>query len=165
MTEACSGAPAGALLSATTAIGIDIVDVPRTAIALERAGDWLARRLLTAEETRWTSQCRPARTAICLAVKEATIKAVGKRPAGFAWTDVALLAQVGPMSDRAVWLSRPFGAFERAHRGYGHIRLSGPMLQASRERLGLDSASCGPQGTAVWAHRRHAVVALVLLGA
>jgi phosphopantetheine--protein transferase-like protein len=75
-------------------VGVDVVSKARIAADLARWGDLFLRRPLTAEEERWCREVpAPAdRLAVCLAVKEAAIKALGGRPTGFNWRNIELLA-------------------------------------------------------------------------
>lgn len=71
-------------------IGVDIVDLARISRSLQRRPGALAARLLTDAERDWVDAGEPViRLAACLALKEAAIKALGGRPAGFAWTVIA----------------------------------------------------------------------------
>lgn len=78
--------------------GIDIVEVPRVAQAIERFGDRFLRRIFTAGEIKYCQSKRNAaeRFAARFAAKEAALKAIGtgwKR--GVAWTDVEVRREPG----------------------------------------------------------------------
>lgn len=74
-------------------VGIDVVSKAHIAADVERWGDLFLRGPLTSDEERWCREIpHPAgRLAVCLAVKEAAVKALGGRPPGFHWHDVELL--------------------------------------------------------------------------
>ncbi|HXZ78863.1 MAG TPA: holo-[acyl-carrier-protein] synthase [Terriglobales bacterium] len=78
--------------------GIDIVEVPRMAAAIERFGERFLRRVFTAAEIRYcdSKANRMERYAARFAAKEAALKAIGtgwKR--GVAWTDVEVCREPG----------------------------------------------------------------------
>ncbi|GGP17878.1 4'-phosphopantetheinyl transferase superfamily protein [Nonomuraea glycinis] len=68
-------------MSAAVLMGVDIVEVERIVRAARRGGRVFDRRLTTAAER----ELGPGPAAF--SVKESLIKAVGGRPAGFAWHD------------------------------------------------------------------------------
>jgi len=85
--------------------GIDIVEVPRMAAAIERFGVRFLKRVFTEAEIRYceSKTNRMERYAARFAAKEAALKAIGtgwKR--GVAWTDVEVCRETG---------GRPFIAF------------------------------------------------------
>ncbi len=78
--------------------GIDIVEVPRVAQAIERFGDRFLQRIFTAAEIKYCSSKRNAseRFAARFAAKEAALKAIGTGwKKGVAWTDVEVRREPG----------------------------------------------------------------------
>ncbi len=78
--------------------GIDIVEVPRVAQAIERFGDRFLRRIFTAGEITYCLSKRNAaeRFAARFAAKEAALKAIGTGwKKGVAWTDVEVRREPG----------------------------------------------------------------------
>lgn len=78
--------------------GIDIVEVPRVAQAIERFGDRFLRRIFTAAEIKYCQSKRNAaeRFAARFAAKEAALKAIGTGwKKGVAWTDVEVRRESG----------------------------------------------------------------------
>ncbi len=78
--------------------GIDIVEVPRVAQAIERFGDRFLRRIFTAGEIKYCRSKRNAaeRFAARFAAKEAALKAIGTGwKKGVAWTDVEVRREPG----------------------------------------------------------------------
>jgi holo-[acyl-carrier protein] synthase len=78
--------------------GIDIVEVPRVAQAIERFGDRFLRRIYTADEIRYCQSKRNAveRFAARFAAKEAALKAIGTGwKQGVSWTEVEVRRQPG----------------------------------------------------------------------
>ncbi len=78
--------------------GIDIIEVPRVAEAIERFGDRFLRRIFTAGEIQYCQSKRNAveRFAARFAAKEAALKAIGTGwRSGVAWTDVEVRRQPG----------------------------------------------------------------------
>jgi holo-[acyl-carrier protein] synthase len=97
------------------AVGTDICEVPRMALALERTGRRFVERVFTEREREAARAAdEPARHfARAFAVKEATFKALGRGwPHAIGWTEVELApASTGPrivlLSDRAAaWAER-----------------------------------------------------------
>ena len=71
--------------------GIDIVEVPRVAAAIERFGRRFVQRIFTAEEIRYCESKfnQAERYAARFAAKEAGLKAIGTGwKGGIAWTEV-----------------------------------------------------------------------------
>ncbi len=70
-------------------IGVDLMDVPRIARAMERYGDKFYARFFTEHER---SQCegQPARLAARFAAKEATAKALGTGIGDVRWVDIEI---------------------------------------------------------------------------
>jgi holo-[acyl-carrier protein] synthase len=78
--------------------GIDIVEVPRVAQAIERFGDRFLRRIYTPGEIEYCQSKRNAaeRFAARFAAKEAALKAIGTGwKKGVAWTDVEVRREPG----------------------------------------------------------------------
>ena len=78
--------------------GIDIVEVPRVAQAIERFGDRFLQRIFTAGEIEYCRSKRNAaeRFAARFAAKEAALKAIGTGwKKGVAWTDVEVRREPG----------------------------------------------------------------------
>ncbi len=78
--------------------GIDIVEVPRVAQAIERFGDRFLHRIFTAAEIKYCQSKRNAseRFAARFAAKEAALKAIGTGwKKGVAWTDVEVRREPG----------------------------------------------------------------------
>lgn len=79
-------------------IGMDLVDIPRFALALERHGDRIRRRLFTEAEQQYCAArpSPPASLAARFAAKEAFMKAIGTGLAeGLRWTDVEVISLAG----------------------------------------------------------------------
>jgi phosphopantetheinyl transferase (holo-ACP synthase) len=76
---------------AALGIGVDVVDIGRITASVDRRQDALARRLLNGTERAWVDGAPDpvVGLAVCLGLKEAAIKALGGRPPGFAWPDLA----------------------------------------------------------------------------
>lgn len=71
-------------------IGIDMIEVPRVAAALDRFGDRFLRRIFTPDEIRYcdSKANRAERYAGRFAAKEAALKAIGTGwRRGVGWTD------------------------------------------------------------------------------
>lgn len=81
---------------AVIGVGIDLVEIERVALLLQRKGDYALRRLLTEAEREWTAQRRhPAQhVAARIAAKEATYKALQTLPGARAigWREVEVMA-------------------------------------------------------------------------
>ena len=78
--------------------GIDIVEVPRVAQAIERFGDRFLRRIFTAGEIKYCRSKRNAaeRFAARFAAKEAALKAIGTGwKKGVSWTEVEVRREPG----------------------------------------------------------------------
>ncbi len=78
--------------------GIDIVEVPRVAQAIERHGDRFLQRIYTPEEIRYCQSKRNAaeRFAARFAAKEAALKAIGTGwKNGISWTEVEVAREPG----------------------------------------------------------------------
>ena len=78
--------------------GIDIVEVPRVAQAIERFGDRFLQRIYTPDEIRYCQSKRNAaeRFAARFAAKEAGMKAIGTGwNKGIAWTEVEVVREAG----------------------------------------------------------------------
>ena len=78
--------------------GIDVIEVPRVAAAIERFGDRFVRRIFTEEEIRYceSKANRVERYAARFAAKEAGMKALGTGwNHGVRWRDVEVLRQPG----------------------------------------------------------------------
>ncbi len=78
--------------------GIDIVEVPRVAQAIERFGDRFLQRIFTAAEITYCKSKRNAseRFAARFAAKEAALKAIGTGwKKGVSWTDVEVRREPG----------------------------------------------------------------------
>lgn len=79
---------------AIVAIGLDVVEVPRARAMLERLGERLLERTLSADERRYVESLGDPAPALAarLAAKEAVYKALqvlpGARPVG--WRDIAV---------------------------------------------------------------------------
>ena len=70
--------------------GIDVVEIGRIMVALERHGERFLRRVFTPAE-RAICQARPGELAIRFAAKEATMKALGTGARGVGWRDIEVL--------------------------------------------------------------------------
>lgn len=78
--------------------GIDIVEVPRVAQAIERFGDRFLQRIYTPDEIRYCQSKRNAaeRFAARFAAKEAALKAIGTGwKNGISWTEVEVGREPG----------------------------------------------------------------------
>ena len=78
--------------------GIDIIEVPRVAAAIERFGDRFLRRIYTPAEISYCQSKRNAaeRFAARFAAKEAAMKAIGTGlRKGVVWTDVEVRREPG----------------------------------------------------------------------
>ncbi len=78
--------------------GIDIIEVPRVAAAIDRFGDRFLRRIFTAGEIHYCQSKRNAaeRFAARFAAKEAAFKAIGTGVRmGVVWTDVEVRREPG----------------------------------------------------------------------
>lgn len=78
--------------------GIDVIEVPRVAAAIERFGDRFVRRIFTEEEIRYceSKANRVERYAARFAAKEAGMKALGTGwNHGVRWRDVEVRRQPG----------------------------------------------------------------------
>ncbi len=78
--------------------GIDIVEVPRVAQAIERFGDRFLQRIYTPDEIRYCQSKRNAaeRFAARFAAKEAALKAIGTGwKNGISWTEVEVAREPG----------------------------------------------------------------------
>ena len=78
--------------------GIDIIEVPRVAQAIDRFGDRFLRRVFTAGEITYCQSKRNAaeRFAARFAAKEAAFKAIGTGVRmGVVWTDVEVRREPG----------------------------------------------------------------------
>lgn len=86
--------PSPAPSQGPSGVGLDLVDVPRFALALERHGEGLRRRVFTARE--WTYAAsrgadRAAVLAVRFAAKEAVFKVLGTGwGRGVGWQDVEI---------------------------------------------------------------------------
>lgn len=70
--------------------GVDIIEIGRIIVALERHGERFLRRIFTPEE-RALCQRRPHELAARFAAKEATMKALGTGVRGVGWRDIEVL--------------------------------------------------------------------------
>ena len=78
--------------------GIDIVEVPRVAAAIERFGTRFTQRIFTADEIRYcqSKQNASERFAARFAAKEAALKAIGTGwRRGVTWTDIEVRREPG----------------------------------------------------------------------
>jgi holo-[acyl-carrier protein] synthase len=75
-------------------IGIDVVERARIERDLRELGPVFTRRVLAPSERTWAFAASDPvwAVSVCVAVKEAVVKAIGGRPARFAWSDAALAA-------------------------------------------------------------------------
>jgi holo-[acyl-carrier protein] synthase len=92
--------------------GIDLVEIARVEQALARRGERFAARVFTARERRSCERrSRPAaRFALCFAVKEAGMKALGTGWAqGVAWHDFELLETRGGLALEVAGRARQLG--------------------------------------------------------
>jgi holo-[acyl-carrier protein] synthase len=109
--------------------GIDIVEVPRVAAALQRFGARFLARVFTENEIRYcdSKQNRAERYAARFAAKEAALKAIGtgwKR--GISWREVEIGREPGgrptiAFHGRAAEIARRLGA-RRASLSLSHTR-------------------------------------------
>ncbi len=79
--------------------GVDLVQIPRIARAIQRFGDRFLNRVYTAREVHYSRQ-RPAEFAARFAAKEAVSKALGVgmrvlSPSGIMWQEVETLNEKG----------------------------------------------------------------------
>lgn len=85
-------APPPEPLRGPSSVGLDLVDVPRFALALERHGEGLQRRVFTAREWAYAASRgadRAAVLAVRFAAKEAVFKALGTGwGRGVGWQEV-----------------------------------------------------------------------------
>jgi len=72
-------------------VGVDIVEIPRVARAIERFGERFMRRIYTADEVRYAAG-RVPELAARFAAKEAISKALGTGLVGIAWSEMEVLA-------------------------------------------------------------------------
>jgi holo-[acyl-carrier protein] synthase len=147
--------------------GIDVLATDRVASMMARHGEALMAALVGPGDHGALSGADLA-AAVTLAVKEATIKAVGGRPAGFCWPDIevadaprddAVPAHVGALFDE---FSRA-AAFGLAHCVTVHL---GPALAAAAapQILPLDTRSFSHlRGSGQWGEIGGQVFAVVAL--
>ena len=87
-------------------VGVDVVSVADVEADVARWGETFLARVLTENEIGWCRRTFPSvrRVAACLAVKEAAIKVLGGRPAGFTWQqlEVATTRRRGPGALRSL---------------------------------------------------------------
>jgi len=91
------------LLTPHFRLGVDVVEIPRFARALEHHGARLLNRIFTPAEQALT-QGHIARLAARFAAKEAVVKALGTGIGPVAWVDVEILA--APNGEPIVHLHR-----------------------------------------------------------
>ncbi len=93
-----------------------MVDLDRIAASIDRRADALAQRLLNDTERAWLDAApdRVVGLAACLGLKEAAIKALGGRPPGFAWPDLARDASNTPPPAWLDGVVRDLGAVDVA---------------------------------------------------
>ena len=74
------------------AVGLDVVEIARVRRAVERTPAFARRVLGEGERRAWTDAgyALVDAVAVCFAVKEAVIKALGARPPGFRWDAVVV---------------------------------------------------------------------------
>lgn len=75
-------------------VGVDIIEIPRIAQAVERWGDRFLRRIYTEQEVAFC-RGRPDRLASRFAAKEATMKALGTGTRGIGWREIEVVRQRG----------------------------------------------------------------------
>ena len=114
-------------------VGVDIVEIPRIAQAVERWGDRFLARVYTPAELAF-ARGRSAQLAARFAAKEAVMKALGTGIRGVRWRDVEVVRDGGRAPS---------------------IRLHGTAL-ARAKRLGIDSLSVS------LSHSEHYAVAFVV---
>ncbi len=76
----------------TLTTGVDLIEIPRIARALERYGQRFLRRIFTAGEIAYCRE-RPPNLAARFAAKEATMKALGTGVRGVGWKDIEVVRQ------------------------------------------------------------------------
>ncbi len=70
--------------------GVDIIEIERIAVVLERYGDRFLHRIYTAGELEYCRR-RPSKLASRFAAKEATMKALGTGVRGVGWKDIEVV--------------------------------------------------------------------------
>jgi holo-[acyl-carrier protein] synthase len=104
--------------------GVDIVEVPRVAAAIERFGPRFLRRIFTAQEIQYcdSKHNRVERFAARFAAKEAAFKAIGTGlRRGVTWHDAEVTRQPG---GRPTLTFHGRGAEFAAQLGVKHVALS-----------------------------------------
>jgi len=114
-------------------VGVDIVEIPRIARALERWGERFLRHVYTPSEIAY-SRRRVPELAARFAAKEAISKALGTGMVGISWTEMVVLGD---------------------HRGKPEVTLHGRALARARE-LGLTEWAVS------LSHSRDSAVAMVV---
>jgi len=132
-------------LSTAPGIGIDVVTLARLERTLQRWGERFAEHVLGEDERRtWPAQ--GSGVAACFAVKEAAIKALGRRPTPFRWSRLTLLDAA--VDDR---ISPAVGrALERA-------------VPGATPRFGRWAVDGRAVGTAAWCDDGELLVAVAVL--
>jgi holo-[acyl-carrier protein] synthase len=117
--------------------GVDIVEVPRVAAAIQRFGGRFLQRVFTPDEVRYCQSKHNAaeRFAARFAAKEAALKALGTGWRGVAWHEVEVRREPG---------GRPTVAFN------GRAREVAARLGATRASLSLSHT------------REHAIAQVIL---
>lgn len=75
-------------------VGVDIVEIPRIAAAVQRWGDHFLLRIYTAQELLF-ARGRPPQLAARFAAKEAVMKALGTGRRGVSWREIEVVRQQG----------------------------------------------------------------------
>jgi len=150
--------------------GIDVVELARVDAALSRHDGTLAGRLATRDELgRRGATPLPVHCAALLALKEATVKAIGGRPPGFGWHRVEALPGRESPPERIAEL------FAEFHRAAGvtapelvRLQLDPSVIDGAATALGLPQRT-GRSGTAIghgcWGVRSGQVFAVTALWA
>jgi len=114
------------LTSAVIGVGVDIIEIERVRLAVERGGTRFVRRVFLDAEAAYSMGKRyPARHfAARFAAKEAVIKALRVPPGlGWLWRDIEVVRGAGPpsirLSGRALERSAALGA-SAAHLSISH---------------------------------------------
>ena len=70
--------------------GVDIIEIDRVAVVLERYGERFLHRIYTPDELEYC-RGRPSKLASRFAAKEATMKALGTGVRGVGWQDIEVV--------------------------------------------------------------------------
>lgn len=119
----------------TLGVGVDVVDVPRFALALERHPRLLAR--LFTDQERLDAKQRPERLAARFAAKEAVLKTLHVGIGGTSWRSIEILRA----SDGAPSVELHGTALELAERRgvtHLHVSMTHTPLTAAAFVVGLD---------------------------